>query len=238
MPGAITPLDNSDYQLSEQKRVVTNELGKDQFLQLLVAQLQNQDPLEPQDNSQMIAQMAQFSTLEAMTNLSAVFSQTQAYGMIGKGVIGVIVDAESGIAHEVGGIVDSAGMKDGKPYVMVGNAFVWVDDISQVFDSAIISGDSLLSASAMVGKYVKSDAYDAEGTLFTLEGRVEKIIVRDGQCYLLVNGHEVTTLQIKEVSNEPFASDTDTDTDPENVPETEPETAPETEPEVLSAPTA
>ena len=46
-----------------------DELGKDAFLQLLVAQLRNQDPLEPQDNSSYIAELAQFSSLEQMTNV-------------------------------------------------------------------------------------------------------------------------------------------------------------------------
>ncbi|MDX9974358.1 MAG: flagellar hook capping FlgD N-terminal domain-containing protein, partial [FCB group bacterium] len=49
---------------------VSNELSKDTFLQLLVNQMQNQDPLDPTDNSQMIAQLAQFSSLEQMSNLN------------------------------------------------------------------------------------------------------------------------------------------------------------------------
>jgi flagellar basal-body rod modification protein FlgD len=45
-------------------------LGKDSFLQLLVTQMQNQNPLDPQDNSEFVAQLAQFSSLETMQNLS------------------------------------------------------------------------------------------------------------------------------------------------------------------------
>jgi len=45
-------------------------LGKDSFLQLLVTQMQNQNPLDPQDNTQFVAQLAQFSSLETMQNLS------------------------------------------------------------------------------------------------------------------------------------------------------------------------
>lgn len=54
-------------------RAPQSELGKESFLQLLVLQLQNQDPLSPQDNTEMIAQLAQFSALEAMTNLTDSF---------------------------------------------------------------------------------------------------------------------------------------------------------------------
>jgi len=52
-----------------------NTLGKDAFLQLMVTQMQYQDPLQPQDNSQFIAQLAQFSALEQMTNIAQ--GQTQ-----------------------------------------------------------------------------------------------------------------------------------------------------------------
>ena len=47
-----------------------DDLGKEAFLQLLVTQLQNQDPLDPQDNSSYIAELAQFSSLEQMTNVA------------------------------------------------------------------------------------------------------------------------------------------------------------------------
>src|ERR1051326_4721157 len=66
-------------------------LGKDDFLKLLMAQLQNQDPSKPMDDTQMVAQMAQFSALEATQQLSATIQQSnnvqtifQAGAMIGK----------------------------------------------------------------------------------------------------------------------------------------------------------
>ncbi|GAF26489.1 flagellar hook capping protein [Moorella thermoacetica Y72] len=64
-------------------------LGKDDFLKLLAAQLQNQDPLNPVSNTDFIAQMAQFSVLEQMNNLYESFNEAlmlQAVGLIGKEV--------------------------------------------------------------------------------------------------------------------------------------------------------
>src|SRR5574337_74639 len=49
---------------------VNDAMGKDSFLKLLVTQLQNQDPLNPTDNTQFVAQLAQFSSLEGITNLN------------------------------------------------------------------------------------------------------------------------------------------------------------------------
>jgi flagellar basal-body rod modification protein FlgD len=50
-------------------------LGEDAFLKLLVTQLQHQDPMQPQDDSQFLAQLAQFSSLEQLTQISSSIQQ-------------------------------------------------------------------------------------------------------------------------------------------------------------------
>ncbi len=54
-----------------------NSLGKDDFLQLLVTQLQNQDPLQPMENTEFVAQLAQFSSLEQLSNMNDQLSGVQ-----------------------------------------------------------------------------------------------------------------------------------------------------------------
>lgn len=56
----------------------TKSLGQDAFLKLLVAQLQNQDPMKPQENGEFIAQLATFSSLEKLTEISTKLDALEA----------------------------------------------------------------------------------------------------------------------------------------------------------------
>ncbi|MEX0603140.1 MAG: flagellar hook assembly protein FlgD [Marinobacter sp.] len=94
----------SQYQLKGQEAGKQDELGKNEFMELMIAQLKNQNPLEPQDNGDFIAQLAQFSSLEEMQTLSGnvndvvgEFRSTQALqasAMVGRSVL---VPAENGL---------------------------------------------------------------------------------------------------------------------------------------------
>ena len=69
---------STDYTSGDELRAVNSELGKDAFLKILIAQLSNQDPLDPLKDQDFIAQMAQFSTLEQMTNMNKSIDQMNA----------------------------------------------------------------------------------------------------------------------------------------------------------------
>ncbi len=64
-----------------------NELGKDAFLQLLVTQMKYQDPLNPNTDTEYVAQLATFSQLEQLQNLSTTTNNTQAFSLVGKTVM-------------------------------------------------------------------------------------------------------------------------------------------------------
>src|SRR3954452_19668366 len=97
------------------------ELGKDQFLKLFVAQLQHQDPMNPMNDSDMMGQMASFSTLEQITNM-AVANQTVAASLTSSSAVSLIgrtvtyVDADK-ISHT--GTVEKVTVTDGKPSLTV-----------------------------------------------------------------------------------------------------------------------
>lgn len=69
-----------------QQATGNQELGQQAFLKLLITQLTNQDPLQPQDQSQFLAQLAQFSTVEGVNNVVSSQSRLQASSLLGKTV--------------------------------------------------------------------------------------------------------------------------------------------------------
>jgi len=100
----------------------TNGMGKDTFMKLLVAQMSNQNPMEPTDDKEMIAQMTQFSTLEQITNMatestkSATASQmSQAVNLLGRTVTYLDTDG-----NKQTGTVDQVSMVNGAPNLTVG----------------------------------------------------------------------------------------------------------------------
>ncbi len=114
---------NIPRELQESAPVVneSQQLGKNDFMQLLLAEMQNQDPLEPKSNSESIAQMAQFSSLEQSSNLNSAFqSFMRMQSMNGLAssahVIGKYATIQNG-SEEVSGKVVSTSMNEGEVIV-------------------------------------------------------------------------------------------------------------------------
>ncbi|PXX91667.1 flagellar biosynthesis protein FlgD [Marinobacter vulgaris] len=117
---AINPADASDvlskFKLDQQQTKSGNELGKNEFMELMIAQLKNQNPLEPQDNGEFISQLAQFSSLEEMQGLSGSvddvanqFRSTQALqasAMVGRSVLAPSSVGILGADGEISGNVE------------------------------------------------------------------------------------------------------------------------------------
>ena len=88
---------NSTQSVTSQTKNTGSSLDKDAFLQLLVTEMRYQDPLNPSTNTEYMSQLAQFSQLEAMNNLSDTYANSSAFGLVGKYVIMNVADSNGKI---------------------------------------------------------------------------------------------------------------------------------------------
>lgn len=89
-----------------------SQVDKDLFLQILTTQLRNQDPTQPMEDREMIAQMAQFSTLEQISNLNQAFNQ----------------------------FIDSQQVDISRYSTMINKEVTWTDDVTGKEESGVVKG--------------------------------------------------------------------------------------------------
>jgi len=120
------------------------ELDKDAFLQLLVAQMKYQDPLEPTDNTEYVSQLANFSSLEQMQNMNESLSNMsmasdlqRASNLVGNYATVAVGD------QSITGKVDSVEYKDGTAYLSIeGNKYP-LSSLSESIDSTYLTATEL-----------------------------------------------------------------------------------------------
>ncbi|QUH31443.1 flagellar hook capping FlgD N-terminal domain-containing protein [Vallitalea guaymasensis] len=110
----------------------TNDLDKDAFLNLLVTQMRYQDPLNPTQDKDFLAQMAQFSALEQMQNLNTSASMSRAYELMNKDIFANIVNPVSLEITPVAGTVRGVFMQNGKVFLKVGDVDVPLEKVEGV----------------------------------------------------------------------------------------------------------
>ena len=112
-----------------------SKLGYDQFLQLLCAEMQYQDPLEPTTNTDYVAQMATFSQLEATLSMQGTQQNAMASSLVGQQVI-LKVENDSGTTTYVEGKVDYAMYENGEVFLSVNNGLYPLSSLDTVADSS------------------------------------------------------------------------------------------------------
>ena len=195
-------------------------LGKDDFLKLLVTQLQNQDPMNPTDSTEFVAQLAQFSSLEQMSNVNdnlkvvQLFEQSinnaQAVNFVGKTVkaSGSMFELGTGETHE---IQYQLGEDADAVYVSIYNSSgeivkkIEMDQMTAGKQSVVWNGKDENSNAAPAGTYSFSlQAKNKDGEIMESAAFIEEIITgvsyHNGNTYLLAKGIEIPYAAIIEVS--------------------------------------
>jgi flagellar basal-body rod modification protein FlgD len=107
---------------------------KDAFMQILVAQMKYQDPMEPTSNTEYINQYATFTQVEQLSNMANAMSLSRASEMVGKTVVVSQTNPDTGKTTEVEGTVDFVTYSGNKAYLNINGTNYSIDDVSQVLD--------------------------------------------------------------------------------------------------------
>ncbi len=113
----------------------TTGYDKDAFMQILVAQMKYQDPLEPTSNTEYIAQYAQFTQVEQLSNMANSLALSRASEMVGKTVLVQQKAADTGKLVEVTGVVDYVTYSGNKAYLSINGTNYDIESVAQVYDT-------------------------------------------------------------------------------------------------------
>jgi flagellar basal-body rod modification protein FlgD len=205
----------SDYYLPQAgpKISTTNDngaLGKDAFLKILITQLQNQDPTSPMDDREFIAQMAQFSSLEQMQNMTQAMenllssqqeTQLMSYtNFVGKEVkwhelTEELDEKQVPITKEGTGVIKELKFSNGEPtFVLEDGKELSPGNISSILSSNTTQeSNPIVAASQLIGKSVKYTSEDA-----VIEALIESILTnQSGIQYILNNGTRLSKDQFE-----------------------------------------
>ena len=137
----VAPVENgkivetaSQTSVKKSTKSSNNGMDKEAFLQLLVAQMKYQDPLEPTSNTEYISQYAQFSQVEQMQNMSSSMDLQRASSLVGKEVY-IKTTTSSGETKLVQGRVDYVSYENNKAYLYINEKKYSIDDLDSIVDA-------------------------------------------------------------------------------------------------------
>ena len=141
----------------------SSSVDKTDFMNLLVAQMKYQDPLEPTSNTEWVSQYSTFTELEQMQNMSNSITLQRASGLVGKEVIIDHTDSSTGKETTVQGKVDYVTYVSDQAYLSVNNNLYSIDEVQSVVDDAYSTAVS--AAEAIETEFAKLPALADLGLL-------------------------------------------------------------------------
>lgn len=120
--------------ISKMAQANTNKLDSDQFMQILMAQLTHQNPLEPMDNSEMMSQFSQLNSLQELKEIHAGMDKLSASNQVMylASLIGKTVKANRTDGKIIEGVVESVVTENNNPQLRIGDEDVSLDDVIEV----------------------------------------------------------------------------------------------------------
>ena len=234
----IAPVENGklnyEYTDNSKKNGINptgSTLGYDQFLQLLCAEMQYQDPLEPTSNTDYVAQMATFSQLEATLSLTETQENANASNLVGKQVILKVQSETTGSVSYVSGRVDYVMYQNGEVYLSVNDKLYPSSSLDTVADSEYFEGVTLAeSLQEMVNQLPLKENLSLEWQKAVNQLRE----IYDGMTsYQQQFVPDATLVTLREYEDRMKELVLQAEQSSSNKTETVPETTPEVEPEVV-----
>lgn len=187
-------------------------ISQETFLNLLVAEMSNQDPLEPTSNTEFISQLAQFSSMQYMQSSSKYSQATYATSLVGKTVTASKMDGPDLVLKT--GVVEKVVAKDNSYRVTIDGEEFDIEKVTTVVDGNSGTGssgslaDQIIKAAGVVGMYAWINTGEKkpveegseEGEEIKVEGVIESVLVKDGKVNVVVGGKPYEIEKIEELT--------------------------------------
>jgi len=179
----------SDTGLSSSKVDQFSSLDMSEFLELMIAELSNQDPTEPMSNSEVMAQLTEMTAINTNKQLQSTLESVQ----LGQNVstastmIGRIVQAMTPDGTPVSGKVESISITDGQPMLHVGEHAISLDSVSNILSPEMINGDIVVDSEKLIGSTIIGRTDDGH----SVTGVVDRVTLEEGQVWIHVGDKRV-----------------------------------------------
>lgn len=203
-------IDTGATSSTKEKAENTNTVDQDMFLQLLVAEMKNQDPLQPTSNTEWVSQYATFTQVEQGSATQSAMKQIQASSLVGKQVIMKTTSDITGETSYFSGKVDYMYVEQGKTYLSVNDKLYSIDDLDTVVDEAYMEAVSLASDFKAMAEKLPTEALVTLADENLIKQTREAYDALDEYQKQFVDGKLVEKLEALEAKLESMKAETET----------------------------